>query len=647
MDALGQIMRRGARIGFSGPEAARAAKNLTSALDNPEFMDESVASLLRNHQVHGPFSAPPLPAFRTSPLGSVTRKRNPDKRRLINHLSWPKGASVNDGIPDSEAYIAYEMFERAVNDLKLSGPGSLMAKLDLKDAFRHIPISPEDWHHMGFSWRRQLYYCVVLTFGLRSAPYIFNLFAEALHWIIQRHVPSRLRHYLDDFLLIFPPDHDPVDARRAVEWVMGLGRALGLCFQDAKTVWPSTCIDFLGLELDSVAMEARLPPDKLQYLRELLQIWARKHSATLRETQELVGFLQFCSQVIPRSRTYIRRLIDFSMNFTSSFQVLRIPAGAHADIRWWSIFCSVWNGVRILSTASAPLQVYTDASGTKGLGGLFGKSWFSSRIPRRFRGDDIQFKETYAVLQAILRWGDLWDGAHVNFNVDNQAVVVWLNSGSGKSPRSMNILRMISMLSAFLNFSFSSSWISTVDNAIADAASRFQYSRLFQLAAHLPRTSSSTKSRITGIKRTLASLDARRSICGTALPPAPGARTPLVSDPTSISSCLIPRSSPRLASISPLASNPLRSGSPTSPTGVLSPTQLSLTLPASAPSTPTPGSPPTPQYPPQFSAYSEESSALWASHVSPSFQSHSPSCGSSRQSLARSPTSRMPLLTRL
>lgn len=131
--------------------------------------------------------------------------------------------------------------------------------------------------------------------------------------------------------------------------------------------------------------------------------------------------------------------------------------------------------MRILDNDAPSFQVFTDASGTKGLGGVFENYWFSSHIPRRFRGEDIQFKETYAVLQAILRWGDFWDGSHVNFNVDNQAVVSWLNSGSGKSPRSMSILRMISMLSTVLNFSFSSSWISTADNAIADAASRFQY----------------------------------------------------------------------------------------------------------------------------------------------------------------------------
>jgi len=55
----------------------------------------------------------------------------------------------------------------------------------------------------------KFYYPIVLMFGGKSAPYIFNLFAEALHWIIQKHIPARLRHYLDDFLPIFEPSTGP------------------------------------------------------------------------------------------------------------------------------------------------------------------------------------------------------------------------------------------------------------------------------------------------------------------------------------------------------------------------------------------------------------------------------------------------------
>ncbi|PPR04749.1 hypothetical protein CVT24_006895 [Panaeolus cyanescens] len=484
------IIRRGANIGFSGVfSSSTRAPNLPSAFDHPEFLDSAVDKLVSNGQVIGPFSEPPFRIFRTSPIGSITRKRNPAKRRMINHLSWPKGSSVNDGIPDDQATISYDMFERAIDDLVRSGQGSLMAKLDLKEAFRHVPIRPEDWPQMGFSWDNKFYFCTVLTFGLRSAPYIFNLFSEALHWIIQRHIPAYLRHYLDDFFAIFSPSIAPSTAFAAVDWIQGLGSQLGLSFQLEKTLYPRTVVDFLGLDLDSTLMQARLPADKLAYLQDLVSSWSSKRSATLRETQELTGFLQFASQVIPAARTFIRRIIDFSMKFHSPFQRLHIPTGCRADLHWWKCFASAWNGVRLLAPSRQSFSVFTDASGSKGIGGYWLNQWFSSRMPRKHRTKDIQFKELFAILHAILCWGDAWSDSHVNFYCDNQAVVAWMSSGTARSSQSMPMLRVINMMAAYLRFTFSCIWIPTHENSIADAASRFQYSRMFELNANFPRTS--------------------------------------------------------------------------------------------------------------------------------------------------------------
>ena len=201
-----------------------------------------------------------------------------------------------------------------------------MAKLDLKDAFCHIPVRAADWHLLGFHWCSKFFY--LLVFGLKNTPYIFNLFAEALHWIIQRHIPAALFHYLDDFLLIFPSDTQYSLANAAVEWVMGLGKELGLIFQDSKTVWPCTHLEFLGLELDSTTMEARLPVDKLIFLQDLLHSWSAKQTCALLELQELLGFLQFTSQVIPCSRSFLCRLFDFSVKFNSPFTRHHIPSSA-------------------------------------------------------------------------------------------------------------------------------------------------------------------------------------------------------------------------------------------------------------------------------------------------------------------------------
>ena len=200
---LSNIIQFGANIGFSGSRhLTQLCSNLQSAHEHSDAVQLDISKQLASGRLLGPFPKPPLPHFRSSPLGAVTRKRS-SKVRRIHNLSWPRGSSVNDGIPDSEASILYEAFSCAVRDLIQAGPGSLFIKLDLEQAFRQIPVRVEDWHLLGFQWGKAFYHEIALSFGLRSAPYIFNLFAEALHWIIARHLPAFLHHYLDDFLLIF------------------------------------------------------------------------------------------------------------------------------------------------------------------------------------------------------------------------------------------------------------------------------------------------------------------------------------------------------------------------------------------------------------------------------------------------------------
>jgi hypothetical protein len=44
-----------------------------------------------------------------------------------------------------------------------------------------------------------------LPFGLTTAPFIFNLFAEGLNWLLAAYLPlASIVHYLDDFIAIFP-----------------------------------------------------------------------------------------------------------------------------------------------------------------------------------------------------------------------------------------------------------------------------------------------------------------------------------------------------------------------------------------------------------------------------------------------------------
>lgn len=118
VDSLLHIIDFGASLGFIGDEKDQSCKNLTTAIQQPTTIQKDLSDLLSRSRIHGPFPSPPLPHFRCSPLGTVSRKRNPSKLRVIHHLSWPEGDSVNDGIPGAEGTISYERLPRSVDSVK-------------------------------------------------------------------------------------------------------------------------------------------------------------------------------------------------------------------------------------------------------------------------------------------------------------------------------------------------------------------------------------------------------------------------------------------------------------------------------------------------------------------------------------------------
>ena len=64
-------------------------------------------------------------------------------------LSSPEGASVNDGISSALTSIQYASIDDAVQTIHRLGNGTLMAKLDLKAAYRSVPVHPDDRPLLG------------------------------------------------------------------------------------------------------------------------------------------------------------------------------------------------------------------------------------------------------------------------------------------------------------------------------------------------------------------------------------------------------------------------------------------------------------------------------------------------------------------
>ena len=115
-----------------------------------------------------------------SPIGAIPKKHKPGKWRLIMDLSSPVGSSVNDGISSQWSSISYVSIDFLLSLVLEAGKGSTLVKADIKEAYRMLPIHPEDQGLLGIKWEGEFYTDKALPFGLRSAPKIFTAVADAL-----------------------------------------------------------------------------------------------------------------------------------------------------------------------------------------------------------------------------------------------------------------------------------------------------------------------------------------------------------------------------------------------------------------------------------------------------------------------------------
>ena len=85
------------------------------------------------------------------------------------------------------------------------GPGTLLGKMDVKEAFWIVPIHPSDRLLLAIQWKGNLYIDKVLPFGLHSAPLLFTALADAAEWAIRQKGVQHIWHYVDDFILAGEP----------------------------------------------------------------------------------------------------------------------------------------------------------------------------------------------------------------------------------------------------------------------------------------------------------------------------------------------------------------------------------------------------------------------------------------------------------
>ena len=486
-------LTHGFRIGFNRTQQLSSAqKNMFSAVKNPTVIEEYLTKERAEQRLIGPLPFPE--SLHISRFGVIPKGHTPGKWRLITDLSYPPGLSVNDGIDKNLCSMSYITVDMIADIVASFGPASLMAKVDIQSAYRLIPVHPDDRPFLAVQWQGDVFCDAMLPFGLRSAPKLFNAVADALEWCIRQEGVVHVYHYLDDFIVLGPPSS--AQCLEDLQSLEAVCTSLGVPLAAHKREGPTTCLTFLGIELDSVAGVLRLPEDKLQRLTTILREWGDRKACTRKELESLIGLLNHACKVVRPGRTFLRRMIDLLTSTGASsiprqHHHIRLNREFRADLAWWRSFVQQWNGVGLLKhqDLGPGLVVTSDASGSWGCGAWHGTSWFQYAWSQEEYDLDISVKELTPVVLSAAIWGKNWSGRSVSCFCDNQAVVTVLNKRSCRDKHLMHLLRCLFFFEAQGQFRVYAKHISGSCNGKADDLSRNNLDAFFSKvpgASHYP-----------------------------------------------------------------------------------------------------------------------------------------------------------------
>ena len=237
---------------------------MQSVTEHPQVIDDYLHNETSEGHILGPFSIGTMPGIHTNRIGVISKKHQPGKWCLITDLSFPPDNSVNDAIDPTLCSLAYISVDQVAMAALQLGKGCLLAKADIKAAYRLVPVHPLDRTWLGMQWNSQLYIDGMLPFGLRSAPKLFTAVADAIEWCIHQRGVDLIFHYLDDFLVMGPPNS--VTCKHSLELLVSECGELGVPLASEKIEGPSPILTFLGIEINTREGILRLPADKFQRL---------------------------------------------------------------------------------------------------------------------------------------------------------------------------------------------------------------------------------------------------------------------------------------------------------------------------------------------------------------------------------------------
>ena len=350
--------RFGFDLGYRGQSTniQRNSPNLKLRVGSTVVLWNKIMKEVKLKRFAGPFEKPPFDEYIQSPVGLVPKDGGKDTR-LIFHLSYPRnGDSINSGTPKKWCKVKYPDFAEAVRKCLDIGDFCVIAKSDMKSAFRNLGILRKHWKFLILMAQSPLdgkwYYFVdkALPFGAAISCSHFQRFSNCVAFLAGKLIAQRQKarfvnnglkekespvNYLDDFL--FAAMMQALGDQQ-VEIFLELCNEINFPVSIEKTFWSTTVLSFLGLLIDTVKKIIAIPTEKVTRAKELILEIVNKRKTTVQRMQKLCGFLNFLCRCIVPGRAFTRRLYATYSPVMKPYHHINVNKETKQDLFTWLEF---------------------------------------------------------------------------------------------------------------------------------------------------------------------------------------------------------------------------------------------------------------------------------------------------------------------
>ena len=497
--------KNGFKLNYHGKRDIQLkSPNLPISIGTETDLWNKVMKEVQNKCYAGPFEKIPFNNYIQSPIGLVP-KDGGKATRLIFHLSYPRKSdvplSVNANTPKHLCTVKYPDFDEAIALCIKEGVNCAAGKSDLKSAFRHFCMSPDDWMLLVMKAKSpfdgKIYYFVdkCMPFGAAISCSHFQRFSNALAHILKYKSGGRNSvNYLDDFFFVAMMK---LICDTHINLFIKICAVINFPLSMEKTSWGSNLITFLGLLIDTTRQQVFVPIEKIAKSLDMINdfLTRRKSKVTLKELQKLCGTLNFFGRCIIPGRAFTRRL--YALTAASEQKLLphhhlKLKQENKLDLTLWQIFlthpaafCRSFADFSKTWTAE-DITFYTDSSRNPylGTGGFCQNSWFQQLWDPQFIincDPSINYLELYGVTVGILLWIHRFKNKKVAIFCDNMSVVDMINSSSSTCRNWMILIRVIVLQGLIHNVRICAKHVPGILNQISDSLSRNKMLKFYRL----------------------------------------------------------------------------------------------------------------------------------------------------------------------